>query len=199
MCEATTRTDRLAFTSNFDPVRTAVAIAGEAGTWDAVRMQDVARAVGVSLAELLREYPDRDALGDACFDAADAAMLAQGEEPAWPRADVCERLDRAIVAWLGALPPPRIVRGILRYKLQPEHVHLQALGVMRISRTVQTLREAALLRATGWRREAEEAALTTIFLATFGSWLFDGSKAAQRTQARLARAIGAAHRLGGWS
>jgi ubiquinone biosynthesis protein COQ9 len=70
---------------------------------------------------------------------------------------------------------------------------------MRISRTVQTMREAALLRATGWRREAEEAALTSIYLATFASWLFDDSADAQRTRARLARALMFADRIGGWS
>lgn len=191
--------DRPALTLNFDAVRAAVKAASESGTWDAVTMQEVARASGMTLPELLREYPDRDALAEACFDIADAALFALADDFSWQHTDVRERLLRAIFAWLEALPPRHIVRGMLGYKLQPEHIHLQVLGVMRISRTVQAIREVALLRATGLRREAEEAALTSIYLATFASWLFDGSPGAQRTHARLRRALGLAHRIGGWS
>lgn len=185
--------------ANTAAVRAAVAIAREAGTWDAVRMQDVAQALAVPLADLVRHVPDRDALAEGCFDVADQALLSLIDEPGWPALDVRERLRRCVLAWLEALPERRIVRGMLAYKFQPEHVHLQALGVMRISRTVQTMREVALLRATGWRREAEEAALTSIYLATVASWLFDRSPGAQRTRDRLARALDFAHGVAGWS
>jgi AcrR family transcriptional regulator len=191
--------DRSPMPANTAAVRAAVAIAREAGRWDAVRMQDVAQALGMPLAQLLRDCPDRDTLAECCFDVADQALLGLGGDPAWPHLDVRERLRRGVLGWLGALPDRQLVRGMLAYKFQPEHVHLQALGVMRISRTVQTLREVALLRATGWRREAEEAALTSIYLATFASWLLDGSAGARRTERRLARALNFAHRAGGWS
>jgi ubiquinone biosynthesis protein COQ9 len=180
-------------------VTAALDIACEAGSWDGVRMHDVAARAGLTLAELVKECPDRDALAEASFDVADDAMLALADDPGWPSLDIRERLHRSIATWLAALPPRRIVRGMIGYKLQPEHVHLQALGTARISRTVQTLREIARLRAIGWRREAEEAALTSIYLATFASWLFDGSDGAQRTLSRLARAIDVTHRVGGWS
>jgi hypothetical protein len=74
---------------------------------------------------------------------------------------------------------------MLRYKLQPEHLHLQALGITRISRTVQWWREAARLPSTGWRREVEEAALTAIYLSTFAFWLNDDSPSAARTHQLL--------------
>ena len=44
---------------------------------------------------------------------------------------------------------------------------MQARGIMRISRTVQWIREIAMLPSVGWRRELEEATLTTIYLTTF--------------------------------
>ncbi len=78
--------------------------------------------------------------------------------------------------------PPR-----LRYKLQPEHLHLQAQGLLHISRTVQWIREAACLPAASLRREAEEVVLTGIFLSTFSVWLHDASPEAGRTQAWLDR------------
>jgi hypothetical protein len=48
-----------------------------------------------------------------------------------------ERLQHVICSWLDALEPHhRLTREMLAYKLEPGHIHLQALGVMRISRTV---------------------------------------------------------------
>src|SRR5436309_2503336 len=101
--------DRLPFPANDAVVRTALAIARDAGRWDAVRMQDVAQAAGIGLAELLREYPDRDAIAEACFDIADQALLALAGEPGWQRLDVRERLQRCIFTWLTALPGRRMV------------------------------------------------------------------------------------------
>nr|WP_255429464.1 hypothetical protein [Ramlibacter albus] len=89
---------------------------------------------------------------------------------------------------------------MLAYKLHPEHVHLASRGAERVSRTVQTLREAARLKSTGWRREAEEAALTTIYLAAFTFWTTDSSPGSERTRKLLAgmlqRAGAAARMLG---
>ena len=62
---------------------------------------------------------------------------------------------------------------MLGYKLQPEHLHLQLGGLLRISRTVQWWREVALLPSTGWRRELEEAGLSAIFVSSFALWLRD--------------------------
>lgn len=87
---------------------------------------------------------------------------------------------------------------MLRYKLQPEHLHLQALGVMRVSRTVQWIREVAMLPAVGWRREVEEAVLTAIYLTTFARWLVDDSPASARTHAVLDRLLAAAERAALW-
>ena len=181
-------------------VDAALSIARRAGSWDAVRLHEVAAAAGLPLAELLREFPDRDALAEAVFDRADDAMLAMPQDPVWPQRSACDRLARTIFAWLDALAADRtIVRGMLAYKFQPEHLHLQVRGAMRISRTVQAMREVALLRATGLRREAEEAALTPIYLATVVSWLADGSPGSRRTRDRLERLLALSDRIGGWS
>jgi hypothetical protein len=68
-------------------------------------------------------------------------------------------------------------------------VHLQALGVMRISRTVQWMRDVAKLPEVGWRREVGEAALTTIYLTTLTRWLFDESAQAEATRRLLDRLL----------
>ena len=81
---------------------------------------------------------------------------------------------------------------MLAYKLQPEHIHLQARGVMRISSTVQCIREVAMLPSTGHVRELEEAGLTSIYLLTFSCWLTDNSYDNRRTSFLLKSLLTAA-------
>jgi len=84
---------------------------------------------------------------------------------------------------------------MLRYKLQPDHLHLQGAALMRISRTVQWIRETAPLPAVGRRREIEEVVLTGIFLSTVGCWLSDESPDTGRTRAWLERRLAWAERM----
>lgn len=173
---------------------TALAL-GERQGWDAVHLHDVARALGITLADIERYYASKDALAEAWFDRADAALLAAPNAPGWAERMPRERVREAILAWLQALAPHRrLTAQMLRYKLQPEHLHLQALGVMRVSRTVQWIREAALLPETGWRRELQEAALTAIYLATFARWLTDDTPDAAHTAALLEGLLALAER-----
>jgi hypothetical protein len=60
---------------------------------------------------------------------------------------------------------------MLLYKLEPGHIHLQVLGLMRISRTVQWWREAAGRQSLHLRRIAEETLLTGAYLRSFVHWL----------------------------
>jgi ubiquinone biosynthesis protein COQ9 len=178
-------------------VQVALRMAHEAGSWDAVHVHAVAHKAGISLEELRKNFSDKDAIGEGLFDLADEALLAMQRVPGWSSLPVCERLHAAYMAWLGALAPHRhIAREVLRYKLHPEHIHLQARGIARISRTVQWLRETAQLPAVGWRRELEEAVLTTIYLTTISSWLLDSSPGSERTRRLLRKLLRAAQRTG---
>ena len=163
--------------------------------WDALHLHEVARALDVPLAELRRHYSQKDDLAEAWFDRADRAMIAAASAAGWTGLEPRERLRRTILAWLDALAPQRrITAAMLRYKLQPEHIHLQALGVTRVSRTVQWIREAACLESRGLRRELEEVALTTLYLATFACWLSDGTPGFERTHALLDALLARAER-----
>jgi ubiquinone biosynthesis protein COQ9 len=170
-------------------VETALSLASRRG-WDAVHMYDIAEDMGIAHADIARHFDDKDAITEAWFDVADAALLRLPQTPGWAALSQHERLKGAYLAWLEALAPHRaITREMLGYKMQPEHVHLQVRGIMRISRTVQWIREVALLPAVGWRREAAESVLTTIYLTVFAHWLFDGSPAGQRTERLLDRML----------
>lgn len=176
-------------------VHTALRLAEQAGSWDAVHVHVVAREAGMGLEELRRYFGDKDAIAEGWFDIADTALLAACKRPGWRELAVRERLYRAIMAWLDALAPHRrLVPGMLGYKLHPEHIHLQVRGVARISRTVQWIRETAMLPSVGWRRELEEAVITTIYLTTFSRWLADGSPGGERTRKLLERLLAGAER-----
>ncbi|HET8745322.1 MAG TPA: hypothetical protein VFM98_06940, partial [Ramlibacter sp.] len=155
-----------------------------------IHLYEVAREMGIGLADIQRHFPNKDAIAEAWFDLADAALLRLAQTPGWLQLPVRERLQDAYTEWLETLAPHRrITREMLGYKLQPEHVHLQVRGVLRISDTVQWIREVAMVPEVGWRRETAETVLTTIFLTVFTHWLFDGSPQARRTEVLLERLL----------
>lgn len=165
-------------------------------SWDAVQLHEVAQALGVGLDEVQRHYRHKDELAEAWFDRADRALVAAGETPGWLALPVHERLLRSLWAWLEALAPHRrATAAMLRYKVQPDHLHLQAQGLLRISRSVQWWRETARLPSAGLRRELEEVALSALFVATVVRWLGDGSPAQARTRGWLERQLARAERL----
>ena len=180
-------------------VQAALKLAEDAGSWDAVHVHAIAREAGITLEELRRYFGDKDAIAEGYFDIADAALLAVSKEPGWGELDIRERLYRAMMTWLDALAPHRrLAVGMIGYKLHPEHLHLQVRGIARVSRTVQWIREVAMLPSVGWRREVEEAALTTIYLTTFSCWLADKTVGAERTRRLLKRLLAGAEQGALW-
>lgn len=176
-------------------LETALQLAEQRG-WDGVHLHDVAQALGIGLAEIERHYRQKDDLAEAWFDQADRALIAAGESAGWSALPVRERLLQAMLAWLEALAPyRRSTAAMLRYKLQPDHLHLQARGLLRISRTVQWLRETARLPSVGLRRELEEVALSALFVGTVARWLRDESSGQKTTQAWLERQLARAERI----
>jgi ubiquinone biosynthesis protein COQ9 len=169
---------------------------GEQRGWDELHLHDLAHALNIPLAAIAEHYTSKDAIAEAWFDRADAALLALPETPDWRARPVTERLHSAMFAWFDALGAAHrgVTRAMLRYKLRPEHLHLQALGVARVSRTVQWIREVACLPTSGWRQELEEAVLTGIYLSTFACWLTDDTAGSERTHAMLDRLLAGAER-----
>lgn len=155
----------------------------EEGSWEAVRLHQVAARAGIGLAEIAPYFREKDELIDAWFDRADAALLELAAAPWMPLVPPRERLLRLTMAWLDALAAhKRVTREMILAKLEFGHLHIQFPAVMRISRTVQWLREAALLGDHGLRRALAESALTAIYLATFACWLVDESPESTQTR-----------------
>jgi ubiquinone biosynthesis protein COQ9 len=151
--------------------------------WDAMHLHELAEDLGLTLLDLAGHVPDKHALGQLLFDRADRALLACADSPGWRQHPAAQRLEVSLMAWFEALAAHRAqVRQILRYTLQPDHLHLQVQGVLRVSRTVQWWREASALTTAGFRREWLEASLTAIYLSTVALWLRDDSPAQARTR-----------------
>ncbi|TCK18707.1 TetR family transcriptional regulator [Thiogranum longum] len=145
---------------------------GEASSWEAVHLHDIAEQLDITLDDIRRHYPQKDDLVEAWFDRADQAVLREPASEAFLGLPERERFQRVVTRWLDALAPHRrLTRQMLAYKLEFGHIHLQVPGLMRISRTVQWFREAACLDTTGIQRILEESTLTAMYLKTFARWL----------------------------
>lgn len=177
----------------------ALALAGERG-WSVIHLHDVAARLGISLAEIRHLFPDKDAIGNRLFARATDIMLALRDQAGFRALPTQERIYRAITTWLGTLAPHRATaRSILLYKFAPAHVHHQAALVVALSRTVQWVREAAELVATGRERQREEMWLTLLLIATVLLWFVDPSPHQERTQAFLRRRLEAAGSCLAWA
>jgi AcrR family transcriptional regulator len=176
-------------------VDAALELAEERG-WEGVRLYRVADRLGLSLGDVRAHYRDLDAVADAWLGRADRAMLGRRDDAGFAELAPRERLYAVITRWLDTLVGHRRVTGeIFRAKLYPGHPHHNVALVMWLSRTVQWLREAAQLDATGRRRQVEEIGLTALFVATLAVWLGDGSDNQERTRRFLNRRLAASDRL----
>lgn len=158
--------------------------------WESVRLYDIAHALGISLDDIRRHYREKEDLVDAWFDRADEAMLAAAMAEDFQARPAQEKVSALLIRWLEALAPHRrVTRQMILGKLEPGHLHYQCSGLLRVSRTVQWLREAAGCRATLPLRALEETGLTAVYLATFLYWMFDDSQDSRATRTFLQKRL----------
>ncbi|MCG8035949.1 MAG: TetR/AcrR family transcriptional regulator, partial [Candidatus Thiodiazotropha taylori] len=110
----------------------------EQSSWEAIRLHQVAQEMEIDLQSVQRYYRQKDDLVEAWYDRADRAMLADAAEQDYQWLTPRERIHRSIFCWLRSMQTHRKVsREMLGYKFELGHIHLQVLGLLRISRTVQ--------------------------------------------------------------
>jgi len=168
----------------------------EAQSWQQLRLHQVATELNITLEDIHRHFQQKDDLVEAWFDRADRAMLQSVETPGFLELDTHKRLHHIIMSWFDTLAPHhQLTAGMLLYKMEPAHIHLQIQGILRISRTVQWFGEAAqsltttTTTTTDLIRILEEIALTSIYLATLVHWINDSSAHQQRTREFLAKRL----------
>ena len=172
---------------------------GEADSWEAVRLFHIAEDLGTDLDEIRRHFREKEELVEAWFDRADQALLQAAGMPAITALPSVERIEALVMAWLAALEPHRrVTRQMIVGKLEFGHLHVQIPAVLRISRTVQWLREAAGRDAAGVYRGLEETVLTSLFVSTFAIWLRAPGDHAGLARGYLHRGLRGARRLSRW-
>jgi len=175
-------------------VDTAIDLAEEVG-WDNVRLRVVAERLGVTLADIGAHFRDLDAVADAWFGRARAAMLAPVDAE-FATLPARERIRWLMMRWFDALSPHREVTAqMLMAKMWPVHVHHWVPMIFNLSRTILWLRDAAGLDAGGVRRQIEEIGLTNLFLATLCIWSRDDTEGQERTRRFLTRQLALADTL----
>ncbi|HBX55371.1 TetR/AcrR family transcriptional regulator [Pseudomonas sp. UBA2684] len=140
--------------------------------WERLHLFDVAAHLDTGLDAIAVHYREKDQLVEAWFDRADRALLNRAKTPDLIALEPAKRLEELLVAWFDGLAAHRAVTGqMLLYKLEPGHLHLQVLGLLRVSRTVQWWREAAQRETLHLSRIAEESLLTGVYLRSVVHWL----------------------------
>ncbi len=168
----------------------------ESRHWEALRLYDIADVMGISLNQIRCHFREKDELIDAWFDRADTAMLEDAGSPEFQALSSQARIHRAIMTWLNALAAhQRTTRQMILAKLEFGHIHIQFPAVMRISRTVQWVREMAGRDATFLLRAIEETALTSIYLMVFTKWMNDDSPQFKETNELLENLLNGAASL----
>jgi AcrR family transcriptional regulator len=163
----------------------AMAEAAESG-WYALRLHRVAHRAGVSLDELRGTFRDADAIADAWFEDALAAMLAG---PAPDDAAPAARVEAVLMRWFGhQAAERRVVGGILRAKLHLSHPHHWVPAVFNLSRLVHWALDAARVDARGLARQADEVGTTLAVLAALAAFPPDDD-ALTRTRRALRRRL----------
>jgi AcrR family transcriptional regulator len=177
-------------------VGTAVEL-GERRSWEAVRLHDVAAALGITLDEVRAHFQKKDDIVNAWFERADNTMLQMVQASDFSYLTTRQRLHRLIMTWLSAFHPYRkTTRQMIYGKLGPGHIQTQAAGLMRVSRTVERMREAAIREAIYIRRAVEDSGLAAIYLAAFFYWMNDNSPGSARTSRFLEGCLLVADKLG---
>jgi len=176
-------------------VDTALSLAADKD-WESVRLYQVAAELHISLDEIRLHFREKEDIIDAWFDRADQAMMQTCETEYFGNISTSEKLHRLLMNWLAALQQHRrITRQMIFGKLEPGHIHYQVKDMLRVSRTVQWLREAAGMSSTLPGRAIEETALTALYLVTFTKWMFDETKESQSTNRFLKNRLDSAYRL----
>ena len=166
----------------------ALGIAEETG-WDALRLRRVAALLNCPMSAVLAHYRDLDAVANAWFGRAGAAMLAPVAASFYDQS-APDRLHSIMMRWFDALAPHRRTSvQMLQGKLYASHPHHWVPMIFDLSRTVHWIRDMAGLDATGRQRQLEEIGLTGIFLATLAVWSRDRSEGQERTRSFLRKAL----------
>lgn len=166
-------------------------------SWESLRLHDVAADLGIPLVTIYEYFAEKEQISDAWFERADRHMLSATQSSTFPSLSNQQKFHNLLMAWLDSLAVnQKVTRQMILNKLEPGHLHIQIPALLRISRTVQWLREASNQNSTLPCRAFDETVLTSIYLITFCCWLTDSSPLFERTKRCLDKQLTLATKLG---
>lgn len=176
-------------------IDSAVSLASHS-SWESLRLVEVAADLDISLADIYRYFAEKEQISDSWFDRADQNMLNAMQSSVFPTLNNQQKFHHLLMAWLEPLTiNQKVTRQMILNKLEPGHLHIQIPALMRISRTVQWLREASAQNSTLPWRAVDETVMTGIYLITFCCWLSDTGPMYHRTRRCLDRQLSIATKL----
>ncbi|WOH38033.1 TetR/AcrR family transcriptional regulator [Thalassotalea fonticola] len=159
-------------------------------SWESFSLLTLADSLNCDLSIIRSHFRSKDDMAEALFDQADAAMLHFATQQTNDKLTSDERLINCIMAWLNFLSPYKsLVKEILAYKFELGHLHLQAHGITRVSRTVQWFLHAAKRDYSGLKRVGDELSVTSAYLLSLGFYFVDKSEQHNKTRAFLQRML----------
>lgn len=154
----------------------AALVLAEDRPWGEIALRDIARAAGLSFAELYARAPGKAALVDRLSRRFDAEALALSQDEDAP--DAHDRLFEAAMARLEVMAPHRDAL------IAIAHAEGPAAMAPRLPRTARALLEAAGIDTGGRRGLLRVAAMTAVWARTLQVWR-DDEGAYNRTMAEI--------------
>lgn len=78
-------------------------VLGRASGWEELTLHQMAKALGIPLADIYQHFPRKDDLVEAWFDRADQVLLSRVPNPEWDVLPQKERIEQLILCWLDAM------------------------------------------------------------------------------------------------
>ena len=167
----------------------------ERDSWSQVRMMHVASYLNVSIAEILRQFPDMDAISNFWFEQA-SLILGEQAFQKFEEKSPKERLVDVIMLWFSALEPHRRVTAeMIAEKLYLSHPHHWGPLVFNLSRLVHLFLDVALINSHGNQRRIEELGITFVLISTFRVWSCDQSEVKDPTRRYLLKQLAWGERI----
>lgn len=164
--------------------------------WAATSLSDIARAAGISLAELRGHFASKNAVLQ-CFNAMIDAAVLSAQDPDMAASPARERLFDAIMRRFDALAPYKDgVRSVLRASLCDPEAAL--CGASSLRRSMRWMLEAADIGSGGLRGAVRAKGLSLVYLAVLNVWLRDDTEDMARTMAVLDRQLRRVDHLATW-
>jgi AcrR family transcriptional regulator len=158
--------------------------------WHEISLADIAGRAGLSVGDLYRHFPSRQAIQHALLRDIDLKALSQATESEGSRRD---RLFEALMQRFDALAPfkPGIKATVAALRRgKPGVFPSTALAALHVSFAIGWYLEAAGITVEGLIGAARVKLVALAYLGTLRTWLDDDSEDLSRTMAALDRALG---------